>query len=77
MSNSIIQTRIDSALLAQLAADAEVLGLTNTSEALRAGIDLLHRKAEQVRLAVSYDHFYDGAAAPLSEATAAIWGRDE
>ena len=77
MSNSIIQTRVDSAVVAQLAADAEVLGLANTSEALREGIDLLHRKAEQVRLAVSYDHYYAGAVAPLSEATAAIWGSDE
>ncbi len=51
--------------------------MENTSEALREGISLLHRKAEQARLAQSYDDFYGGAPAPMSEATAALWAKDE
>lgn len=76
-TRSIVQARITEEALEQLAADAEVLGLENTSEALREGILLLHRKAEQARLAQSYDDFYGGAPAPVSEATAALWGTEE
>lgn len=77
MATSIVQTRVSSELAAQLAADAEALGLANVSEALREGIDLIHRKAEQVRLAQSYDDFYGGKPAPLDAVTAAIWGVTE
>jgi hypothetical protein len=76
-TTNIVQARITDQALEQLAADAEALGLENTSEALREGIVLLHRKAEQARLAQSYDDFYGGAPAPMSEATAALWGTDE
>lgn len=72
-----MQARMTERALEQLAADAETLGLENTSEALREGLVLLHRKAEQTRLARSYDDFYGGAPAPVSEATAALWGTDE
>ena len=72
--SSILQTRVSADLITQLAADAEILGLANVSEALREGIELIHRRAEQVRLAQSYDDFYGGRPAPLDEVTAAIWG---
>lgn len=70
----MVQARVPEHVLEQLSADAEALGLENTSEALREGIELLHRKAEQIRLAQSYDDFYGGAPAPVGEGTAALWG---
>lgn len=72
-STQIVQARVSDTLLEQLASDAEVLGLDSTSDAVRAGLELLHRKAEQVRLAQSYDDFYGRAPAPLSEVTAGLW----
>ena len=77
MATQIIQARITNSALEQLAADADALGLENTSAAVREGIALLHRKAEQVRLAQAYDDFYGGAPTPASDAAQAIWGREE
>jgi len=77
MGSQIVQARVGDDLLAQLASDAETLGLDNTSDALREGIELLHRKAQQVRLAQSYDDFYGGQPAPLSDVTRALWESDE
>jgi hypothetical protein len=77
MGSQIVQARVGDDLLAQLASDAETLGLDNTSDALREGIELLHRKAQQVRLAQSYDDFYAGQPAPLSDVTRALWESDE
>ena len=74
MSNHIVQARVNDQVLEQLATDAATLGLESTSAALREGIELLHRKASQVRLARSYDDFYCGAPAPLSEVTSSLWG---
>jgi hypothetical protein len=71
---SIVQARVAEELLKQLDADARVLGIESTSDAIRAGLDLLHRQAVQVQLARSYDDFYGGEPAPLSEVTAALWG---
>ena len=74
MSNHIVQARVNDQVLEQLATDAATLGLESTSAALREGIELLHRKASQVRLARSYDDFYGGAPAPLSQVTSSLWG---
>ena len=74
MSNHIVQARVNDQVLEQLATDAATLGLESTSAALREGIELLHRKASQVRLARSYDDFYGGVPAPLSEVTSSLWG---
>lgn len=73
MATQIVQARISDEQLDQLSADAEALGLDSTSAALREGIELLHRKAEQVRLARAYDDFYGGEPAPVSDVTAALW----
>lgn len=73
MATHIVQARVNDQVLEQLSADAATLGLESTSAALREGIDLLHRRATQVRLARSYDDFYGGEPAPLSEVTAALW----
>jgi hypothetical protein len=77
MATQIVQARITDSALEQLSADADALGLESTSAALREGIELLHRKAEQVRLAQAYDDFYGGAAAPVGDAAQALWGREE
>ena len=74
MATHIVQARVNDHVLEQLTADAATLGLDNTSAALREGIELLHRKAAQARLARSYDDFYGGEPAPLSDVTAALWG---
>jgi len=74
MTTHIVQARVNDQVLQQLSADASTLGLDNTSAALREGIELLHRKAAQVRLARSYDDFYGGEPAPLSDVTEALWG---
>lgn len=73
MATHIVQARVSDEVLDQLTADAETLGLESTSAALREGIELLHRKASQMRLARSYDDFYGGEPAPLSDVTAALW----
>ena len=73
MATHIVQARVSDHILDQLAADAATLGLDSTSAALREGIELLHRKAAQTRLARTYDDFYGGEPAPLSDVTAALW----
>ncbi len=75
MSPHIVQARVTREVLDHTSADATTLGLENTSEALREGIELLHRKAEQACLAQSYDDFYGGAPAPVGEATEALWAQ--
>lgn len=77
MTTQIIQARISDSALEQLLADAEALGLENASAAVREGLALLHRKAEQVRLARTYDDFYGGDPAPVSKVTDALWSSSE
>ena len=57
-------------------ADAAQFGLEGTSEALREGLALLHRRAQLSALAQSYDDFYGGEPAPISEVTAALYSAD-
>lgn len=59
------QARIGRSLAAQLRADSEVLGLDGQSEIIKAGLELLHRKAAAQRMADSVDEFYGGAEPPL------------
>jgi len=76
-NTGVVQARISDEALDQLSDDARVLGLESTSAALREGLALLHRKAEQVRLAQTYDDFYGGEPAPLGDVTIALWGSSE
>lgn len=69
----ILQARVPSDLADLLAEDISTLGLEGTSDAIREGLSLLHRKAQMVALGLSYDAFYDGEAAPVSEVTAALY----
>jgi hypothetical protein len=69
-----MQARVDERFANELMEhDAPVLGLTSASELVREGLRLLHRQAREQAMADSYDRFYDGQPAPVSEVTAALW----
>lgn len=72
----MVQARVSEAEAAMVQADAAQLGLEGTSEAVREGLVLLHRRAQLVALAQSYDDFYGGEPAPLSDVTAALYSAD-
>jgi Arc/MetJ-type ribon-helix-helix transcriptional regulator len=71
-SQQVVQTRITSQDAEQLDADLEVLGYRTRSDAIRAGLRLLHKQARYAALSADYDNFYGGeGVAPLSDLTAA------
>jgi hypothetical protein len=72
----VVQARISEAEAEMVQADALQLGLEGTSEAVREGLALLHRRAQLSALAQSYDDFYGGAPAPLTDVTAALYSAD-
>ena len=72
---SIWQTRLSREAVATYEQDLAVLGI-DRSEALRRGLRLLHREALETRMAVDVEDFYQGARAPLSDVTAAIYEAD-
>jgi len=45
----------------------------SASELVREGLRLVHKQAREVAMAASYDEFYGGRPAPVSEVTAALW----
>ena len=69
----LMQARVPREIAAHVAKDAKVLGLDGTSDVIREGLRLVHRRAELVALAQEYDDFYSGAPAPVSDATAALY----
>lgn len=68
------QTRLSGEAAAVYERDLQALGL-DRSEALRRGLRLLHREALEVQMAADVQDYYDGARAPLSDVTAAAYGR--
>ncbi len=72
---AIWQTRLSREAAATHEADLDILGL-DRSEALRRGLRLLHREALETRMAREVEEFYGGERAPLSDVTAAAYGRD-
>ena len=69
-----MQARVDASFASELLErDAPVLGLSSASELVREGLRLLHRQAREQAMADSYDEFYEGKPAPVSEVTAALW----
>ncbi len=72
----MVQARVSEAEAAVVQADAAQLGLEGTSEAVREGLVLLHRRAQLLALAQSYDDFFGGEPAPLSDVTAALYSAD-
>ena len=72
----MVQARVPAELAEQLPADIETLGLEGTSDAIREGLLLLHRKARMLALGQSYDAFYGDERAPVSDVTAALYPED-
>src|SRR5215470_1045139 len=68
-----MQARVDAGFARELEADAAVLGLRSASELVREGLRLVHKQATELAMAASYDEFYAGKPAPVSEVTAALW----
>ncbi len=69
-----MQARVEESFATELLErDAPVLGLSGASELVREGLRLLHRQAREQAMADSYDEFYEGKPAPVSEVTAALW----
>lgn len=67
----LVQARVPEAHARRLDADAQALGLTNRSEAIREAMRLLHRHARHAVLARDYDTFYGkDSGAPLSDVSA-------
>lgn len=73
------QARIGHDLAGQLRRDAEVLGLDGRTEIVKAGLELLHRRAAEERMARSVDGFYgaDGPALPVGVRSAAHSDRSD
>lgn len=69
---SIWQTRLSREAAATYEEDLEVLGI-DRSEALRRGLQLLHREALETRMASEVSDFYAGERAPMSAVTAAVY----
>lgn len=67
---TVVQARISARAVHQLDHDAESLGIGTRSEAVRAGLRLLHREARHAALAGEYDRFYGGEPAPVSDVAA-------
>lgn len=64
-ATEVWQARIGHELAAQLRADSAVLGLNRRTDIVKAGLQLIHRRAAEERMARSVDEFYGGAAPVL------------
>lgn len=70
---TLVQARVPEADVRRLDGDAQALGLTNRSEAIREGLRLLHGKARHAALARDYDIFY-GTGVPATVSDLAVIG---
>jgi Arc/MetJ-type ribon-helix-helix transcriptional regulator len=67
----VVQARLTDQHARQVEQDMATLGLRTHSEAVREGLRLLHKEAEQDALAHEYDEFYGpGHEAPPTTMTA-------
>lgn len=64
-ATEVWQARIRRDFAAQLQQDAETLGLDGRTDIVKAALELLHRRAAEVRMARSVDEFYHGETPPL------------
>lgn len=64
-ATEVWQARIGRAFATQLQEDAETLGLDGRTDIVKAGLQLLHRRAAEERMAHSVEEFYADAAPPL------------
>jgi hypothetical protein len=71
MTSQIVQARLGNEELQRLDYALNTLGLQTRSNANRAGLDLLHKRARHQELAREYDEFYGaGNVAPISDLAA-------
>lgn len=64
-TSEVWQARIGHELASQLRADAEILGLDGRTDIVKTGLEMLHRRAAEERMARSVDEFYAGAEPAL------------
>lgn len=64
-SSETWQARITHDFAAQLRNDAELLGLGGSTEIMKAGLQLLHRRAAEERMARRFEDFYVNSEPPL------------
>jgi hypothetical protein len=64
---NVWQARINYAFATELYADAEVLGLTNRTEIVKAALELLHQHAAELRMARGVERFYGAGPIPLPD----------
>jgi hypothetical protein len=64
-TTEIWQARIERDFAQQLQQDAATLGLEGRTDIVRAGLQLLHRRAAEESMARSVDDFYSGATPRL------------
>jgi hypothetical protein len=70
----VVQVSIDPGLAAELAADAQVLGLDGVSGLVREGVLMVHRRARERDAAAEIAEFYGSQPAPLPDGVAEIYG---
>lgn len=63
--SEVWQARIGHELASKLRADAGILGLDGRTDIVKAGLELLHRRAAEERMARNVDDYYGGAEPPL------------
>ena len=64
-ATEVWQARIGRDFAEQLQEDAETLGLDGRTDIVKAGLQLLHRRAAEERMARSVADYYAGATPPL------------
>jgi hypothetical protein len=64
-ATEVWQARIGRDFAAQLQQDARALGLNGRTDIVRAGLQLLHRRAAEERMADNVETFYTGTTPPL------------
>lgn len=64
-ASEVWQARIGREFAAQLREDSEVLGLDGRTDIVKAGLQLLHKRAAEERMARSVDGFYKDVEPPL------------
>lgn len=70
----VVQVSIDAGLAAELAADAQALGLDGLSGLVREDVLMVHRRARERAAAAEIAEFYGGQPAPLPDGVAGIFG---
>jgi hypothetical protein len=76
MAATLAQVRLNQEEWAALRQTMDSLGLSSTSQALRAALRLLHQEARREAMARAVDHYYDGEPAPVPEGVPPVTDAD-